>query len=90
MKINFERVEVFEDVAHSRCRVVSIRKELADFIYTNGRGIAAHALALKIYNSKGEEEYDESECGMILEVAKFGTPALIDAINTLLCDGNGA
>lgn len=84
MKLNFERIEVFDDVAHTQCRIVNIKKDLADLLYKFGNGIAAHALALKIYNSQGEQEYNDEECAMIGNAAQLCTPAFIDAINTML------
>ena len=59
MKINFEKVEVFTNLAKTQAVVMDIREGLADAIYTQGQGVACHALALKIYNSKGEEEYSD-------------------------------
>ena len=60
---------------------MDVRKDFADLIYQNGKGVAAHALALKIYNSTGGEEYGEEEVEMIRGYAeKLGTPMFIDAI----------
>lgn len=84
MKLNFERVEVFFDIAHTICKVVDIRRDFADMLYKLGSGIEAHALALKIYNSHGAVEYDDRECALIREMSRQCTPAYIDAINLML------
>lgn len=82
ISINFQRLELFTDIAKTQCRVVDIRQEIADSIYQTGRGIASHALALKIYNSQGKTEYTDEEYALIKDfVAQFGSPALIDAIS---------
>lgn len=83
--INFQRLEVFTNIERTQCCISDVRKELGEAIYNNGHGIAAHALALKIYNSQGSIEIDDNE-GLLLEkfVQQFGTPSLIDAINTAI------
>lgn len=83
MNIDFSRIEMFTDIAHTQCVVTDVRKQFADIIYNLGQGIAAHALALKIFNSKGPEFYDETECAMITEYSRHCTPAFIEAIQTV-------
>lgn len=79
--INFSRLEVFTDISKTQCQVVDVRKIIADAIYNTGHGIASHALALKIYNSQGDVEFNDEEYTTLKEfVSQFGTPALIDAI----------
>lgn len=86
MNINFSRIEVFTDMAHTQCVICDLRTQFADVIYNMGHGIAAHALALKIYNASPDEPtfYDENEVSMIEEYSKFCTPAFIDAIDRIL------
>ena len=61
MKINFDSVKVFTDLDKKNSVTQNMRKEFANFVYTQGSGIAAHALALKIYNGNGDTEYDPNE-----------------------------
>lgn len=83
--IDFSRLEVFADIAKTRCQVVDFRHELAESIYNMGRGIVAHALALKIYNSKGRTEYNDEEIGIIKGIInRGGSPSLIDAIEVAI------
>lgn len=83
-KINFERIEIFEDIAHTRCSVVNVKNDFANAIYQKGSGIESHALALKIYNSSGETEFNEAEVALIKRYASMCQPAFIDAITKIL------
>lgn len=84
MKINFKEFKVYTSLAKSDSQLINIVTELADGIYKTARGIAGHSLALKIYNSKGEEEYTEEEFSMIQNYAnQYGTPFFIDALNSI-------
>lgn len=84
VKINFERVELFTGLEKEECVVQNVKKDFANIIYQFGRGIEAHALALKIYNSKGETEYDEQECNLILQLSELCNPSFIDAIRKMV------
>lgn len=87
MEINFEKVEIFTNVAHTKCVVDNIKVSFADGIYNTGHGVAAHALALKIFNSKGPQDYDDQECDLIRSFAKCCSPNIIDAINNIIDNG---
>lgn len=76
----------FVDIDKTRCSVENYKKDFANIIYQLGRGIEAHALAFKIFNSNGEIEYNDEECNMIKEYASLCSPAFIDAINKLLLE----
>lgn len=54
MQIDFTKIAVPMDIAKTNFQVVDIREEFANVIYMRGSGVGCHALALKIYNSKGE------------------------------------
>ena len=45
-----------------------------------------HSLALKIYNSEGETEYNEKECELIRAASRSLAPFFIDAIENALKD----
>lgn len=81
MKLNLKRLEVFTNIAKTRCVVMDIREAFADLIYARGAGIKAHALALKVYNSVENTEYTEEEIEDIKRYITMCTPAIIDAIN---------
>ena len=65
-RINFERIEIFVDIDKTRCSVENYKKDFANIIYQLGRGIEAHALAFKIFNSNGEIEYNDEETAIII------------------------
>ncbi len=84
MKINFEAVEIYADIAKKHFLKLDVREQFADLIYKNATGIKAHELALKIYHSQGETEFSEEECFLIRQYANsFCTPGFIDAVNAL-------
>ena len=87
MKINFEKVEVFANLAKTKATIMNIKEGFADAIYTQGQGIACHALALKIYNSKGEEEYSDKEAELISRCSELCTPAVMDGIQAAITKG---
>jgi hypothetical protein len=80
VKINFESLRVFKDIDHKIVEIKDVKKRVADELYSRGQGIEFHALALKIYNSKGETEFDDEEYRLIMIYANQRcTPAEIDA-----------
>lgn len=82
--IDFTKLEIFTDLAKTRCVVSDVRKQISECIYNNGRGLAAHALALKIYNSNGAIEVNDDELAIIKDIINIlGTPSLIDAIDNI-------
>jgi len=83
-KINFEKLETFTDITKTKKVEQDVKTEFANFIYKNAAGIEMHALALKIYNSEGETEYNEKECELIKAVSRSLAPFFIDAIDNIL------
>ena len=83
MEIDFKRLEIFDGVAHRSCTVVDVREPFADVIYQHGNGVAAHALALKIYNSQGPTQYSEQEVELIRRSAGLCSPAFMDAVQAV-------
>lgn len=85
-RINFQRFEMYMGIAKKECAVVDIREDFADILYNIGHGIKTHALAMKIYQSKGVEEYSEEECELIRQYSQSCSPAFIDSINNIFKD----
>ena len=82
IKINFEDVGIYTDIERKTMVRLDMKKKIANDLYNHGQGIAFHALALKIYNAKGEIELDEQEYGLLMAYAnQMCTPAIIDAFN---------
>lgn len=87
-KINFEKLEIFTDIAKTNKVEQNLKSEFANFIYKNAAGIEMHALAMKIYNSEGETEYNDKECELIRAASRSLAPFFIDAIENALKDEN--
>lgn len=84
MKINFEQLRVYNDIAKTREMVVNVKVQVADIIYQKGIGIAAHALALKIYNSTGDCELTDDEYQLLVSFAEHHfIPMVIDALKNV-------
>lgn len=81
IKLNFEKFDIPAGIDSKMVQRVDARETFANLIYRNVNGIRAHALALKIYRSRGAEEYDHTEVSLILSIAnKYCTPAFIDGL----------
>lgn len=84
MKINFEQLKVFTDIAKTRETVTNVKVQIADALYQNGFGIANHALAFKIYNSQGECELTDEEYQLLMAfVEQKCTPMIIEAFKNI-------
>lgn len=84
MKINFDEMKIYTSLDKEDGVVQSIRKDFANLIYTDGRGIEAHALALKIYNGDADTEYNDQEIAMIRSFSNACAPCIIDAFARIL------
>ena len=82
IKIDFEHLKIYQNIAKSNFIVVDTKEQIADSIYQRGQGIAFHALALKIYNSKDGCELTDEEYNMLMShVKNVCTPMVIDALS---------
>lgn len=84
MKVNFDELKIYKSLDKTEGTIQNIRKDFANLIYTQGSGIEAHALALKIYNGNKDTEYSDSEVALIRKFSRLCTPCIIDAIETAL------
>lgn len=85
-KINFKQFKTFTDITCEKTSLVDVRKPLADALYKNANGIAAHDLALRIYRSDGEIELEESDAQLLRNFAKNLTPIFMDSFEENLMD----
>jgi len=84
MKINFKQLKVYVDINKTVEQYIDVAKDLAEGLYKTSAGIAGHSLALKIYNSTGEEDYSELEVDLITKYAnQYATPFFIDALSNI-------
>lgn len=81
MIINFEKLTVFTDIKKTQSLVADVKNDIADVLYQNGNGVAALALALKIYNSHDGCEINEQEYQVLMDcICRVGTPMIIEAL----------
>lgn len=91
MNIDFDRLEVYTDLERKRCTVIQFRKPLANALYTNGSGLACHALALKLWNTAGAQEFSDEEADMIRGfVERACSPSVIEAMRAVTERGDRA
>ena len=84
MKIDFEHLKVYTDIAKTKETVTNVKIQVADALYQNGFGIANHALAFKIYNSNGECELTDDEYKLLMAfVEQKCTPMIIEAFKNI-------
>ncbi|WP_276815660.1 hypothetical protein [Segatella maculosa] len=84
-KLNFEAFRIPTGIRRTDYVVTDAREGVADMIYLNAGGIKAHRLAFKIFESKGETDYDDVEVRMIREnIERMGLGNVIDALNEQL------
>lgn len=79
MKLNFKQFVLFQGIDKKNALLTDVSKAIADGLYNTIQGIASHALALKIYNATGEEEYSDEEIEMLRNFSKQCTPAFMDS-----------
>lgn len=67
MKIDWNNFHLYGDfMKKNELRVENPQEQMANAILDNGRGIAAYHLADKVYNDKGDTEYNDKE-GKVIE-----------------------
>ncbi len=83
-KIDFTKLPCYTDIRKENKREYDLKYDLSNQMYLNGTGVAMGALAMKIYNSQGEEEYNEQECKIIIDFAKSLNPIIYDSIKDMI------
>lgn len=84
MKIDFTDISIPTGIDKREQVRTDVRRDFANVIYRLGTGIEAHALALKIYNADGPEDFTDQECVLVRRFAGQCSPAFIDAMNEVL------
>ena len=79
-KLNFKKFPCYADIRKENKREYDLQYDLANQMYLNGSGVAMGALAMKIYNADGEQDYNEQECRIIIDFAKTLNPIIHDSI----------
>lgn len=84
MKIDFENFRLFKGIDKKNVEVLNVKNVFADELYTRGQGIAFHALALKIFNSDANTDYNENEYQLMTMFAEHCmSPNFIDSLKAL-------
>ena len=84
MKIDFENFRLFKGIDKKNVEVLNVKNVFADELYTRGQGIAFHALALKIFNSDANTDYNENEYQLMMMFAEqCMSPNFIDSLKAL-------
>lgn len=78
-KINFSAFSVYTDITKSTKRILDLKQAIADKLYTEIPGIAAHELALRIYRSDGEMELNDNDVVILRDFTQQCTGALADS-----------
>lgn len=68
-QVNFEKI-VIKNLDGSSSQTVGLKKEFSNLLYTQCAGIAAHSLALRIFNSDGAIEVSPEEEELIKKTAE--------------------
>jgi hypothetical protein len=84
MRIDFTKLLCYVDCNKRAKMILDVRRELSSALYECSRELPFVALAVKIYNARGEEEYNREELMLILRVAKKVNVILFDSIKLLL------
>lgn len=83
VRIDFRKFPVYKSIRRDETEEVDISEVLANTIYTTRGGVAAHSLAMRIYE-QGEVELSEKEKEIILQTADVFVGVLADSIKKML------
>ena len=81
MKINFKQFPVYTDITHETREAADVKNSLANTIYMNVPGIAAHVLAEKIFKSEGEMDLSIEDIELIKSCAPLFSGVFMDSFN---------
>lgn len=84
VKIDFSKLPCYVDIRKAGKMEMDVKFNFANTLYIQGHGIAMGALAMKIYNSTGGEEYNDQECKIILDFAQVISPMLYDSLKDII------
>lgn len=86
MKINFEKFPCFIDIKKEQKKEENVKWDFSNAMYIKGGGVAMGALAIKIYNSEGEQEYSDQECELMMQFIHNTSfaPAFIESFDSFI------
>lgn len=83
MKVDFRKFPVYKSIRRDETEEVDISEVLANTIYTTRGGVAAHSLAVRIYE-QGEVELSDKEKEIVLQTAEAFVGVVADSIKRML------
>ena len=83
-KINFKEFQIQENLFSDTKTTVDLREGFSNVVYKNSQGIKGLDLALKIYKSDGEIEFNDDELQIIKSVSEICVAPITKAIQDIL------
>ena len=83
-KINFKEFQIQENIFSNTKTIVDLREGFSNVVYKNSQGIKGLDLALKIYKSDGEIEFNNDELQIIKSVSEICVAPITKAIQDIL------
>ena len=83
-KINFKEFQIQENLFSDTKTIVDLREGFSNVVYKNSQGIKGLDLALKIYKSDGEIEFNNDELQIIKSVSEICVAPITKAIQDIL------
>ena len=83
VRIDFRKFPVYKSIRRDETEEVDISEVLANTIYTTRGGVAAHSLAVRIYE-QGDVELSDKEKEVILQTAEAFVGVVADSIKRVL------
>ena len=82
-KINFKEFQIQENLFSDTKTIVDLREGFSNVIYKNSQGIKGLDLALKIYKSDGEIEFNDDELQIIKNISEICVAPITKAIQDI-------
>lgn len=82
-KINFKEFQIQENLFSDTKTTVDLREGFSNVVYKNAQGIKGLNLALKIYKSDGEIEFNDDELQIIKNISEICVAPITKAIQDI-------
>lgn len=82
-KINFKEFQIQENLFSDTKTLVDVREGFSNVVYKNSQGIKGLDLALKIYKSDGEIEFNDDELQIIKNISEICIAPITKAIQDI-------
>ena len=82
-KINFKEFQIQENLFSDTKTLVDLREGFSNVVYKNSQGIKGLDLAIKIYKSDGEIEFNDDELQIIKNISEICVAPITKAIQDI-------